>query len=125
MLHPNLVGFKDTPAGTCAQRKITRVPRTGNCQASVQERPRRGRHRPALGNGDPIPNATALGSAWMTRIVSSIVNTVFYIHPRSGAHWREKPETNLDLRVGGAITPLSSRSRIQSSIVKVGEYVAR
>lgn len=40
-------------------------------------------------NGGPIPNATALGSLWMTRNVSSIVNTVFYIHPRSGAHWRE------------------------------------
>ena len=40
-------------------------------------------------NGGSIPNATALGSAWMTCNVSSIVNTVFYIHPRSGAHWRE------------------------------------
>src|SRR6478752_10275298 len=39
-------------------------------------------------NGGPIPNATALGSAWMTRNVSSVVNTVFYIN-RSGAHWRE------------------------------------
>ena len=39
-------------------------------------------------NGGPIPNATALGSAWMTRNVSSIVNTVFYVN-RSGAHWRE------------------------------------
>ena len=27
-------------------------------------------------NGGPIPNATALGSAWMTRNVSSVVNTV-------------------------------------------------
>jgi cytochrome c peroxidase len=40
-------------------------------------------------NGGPIPNATALGSAWMTRNVSSIVNTVFYVHPESHAHWRE------------------------------------
>src|SRR5215831_1741299 len=40
-------------------------------------------------NGGPIPNATALGSLWMTRNVSSVVNTVFYVHPRSGAHWRE------------------------------------
>ena len=39
-------------------------------------------------NGGPIPNATALGSAWMTRNVSSIVNTVFYVN-KSGAHWRE------------------------------------
>ena len=40
-------------------------------------------------NGGPIPNATALGSNWMTRNVSSIVNTVFYVNPRTGAHWRE------------------------------------
>jgi cytochrome c peroxidase len=40
-------------------------------------------------NGGPIPNATALGSLWMTRNVSSVVNTVFYVHPKSGAHWRE------------------------------------
>jgi cytochrome c peroxidase len=40
-------------------------------------------------NGGAIPNATALGSLWMTRNVSSIVNTVFYVHPGSGAHWRE------------------------------------
>ena len=39
-------------------------------------------------NGGPIPNATALGSAWMTRNVSSVVNTVFYVN-KSGAHWRE------------------------------------
>jgi len=39
--------------------------------------------------GGPIPNATALGSQWMTRNVSSVVNTVFYIRPGSGAHWRE------------------------------------
>ncbi|MFO0760037.1 MAG: cytochrome c peroxidase [Byssovorax sp.] len=40
-------------------------------------------------NGGPIPNATALGSAWMTRNVSSVVNTVFYVQKGSGAHWRE------------------------------------
>jgi len=40
-------------------------------------------------NGGPIPNATALGSLWMTRNVSSIVNTVFYVHADRGAHWRE------------------------------------
>jgi cytochrome c peroxidase len=40
-------------------------------------------------NGGPIPNATALGSLWMTRNVSSVVNTVFYIHPGTQAHWRE------------------------------------
>ncbi|HEY0251846.1 MAG TPA: cytochrome c peroxidase [Kofleriaceae bacterium] len=39
-------------------------------------------------NGGPIPNATALGSSWMTRNVSSIVNTVFYVNA-NGAHWRE------------------------------------
>src|SRR5262249_42194134 len=42
-------------------------------------------------NGGPIPNATALGSLWMTRNVSSIVNTVFYTQGsgRGAAHWRE------------------------------------
>jgi cytochrome c peroxidase len=40
-------------------------------------------------NHGPIPNATALGSLWMTRNVSSIVNTVFYVHPNTQAHWRE------------------------------------
>jgi hypothetical protein len=40
-------------------------------------------------NGGAIPNATALGSAWMPRKVSSIVNTVFYVHPVSRAHPRE------------------------------------
>src|SRR5437588_3168477 len=40
-------------------------------------------------NVGTIPNATALGSQWMPRNVSSVVNTVFYVHPKSGAHWRE------------------------------------
>lgn len=40
-------------------------------------------------SGGPIPNATALGSQWMTRNVSSVVNTVFYVNAKSGAHWRE------------------------------------
>src|SRR5215468_4539873 len=39
-------------------------------------------------NGGPVPNATALGSQWMTHNASSVVNTVFYTH-RTGAHWRE------------------------------------
>lgn len=56
-------------------------------------------HMPASGwlfdvrsnNGGPIPNATALGSAWMTRNVSSLVNTAFYVQGsgRSAPHWRE------------------------------------
>jgi len=40
-------------------------------------------------NGGAIPNATALGSKWMTRNASSIVNSVFYVNPRTQAHWRE------------------------------------
>src|SRR5262245_57371382 len=39
-------------------------------------------------NGTAIPNATALGSQWMSRNASSVVNTVFYLN-KSGAHWRE------------------------------------
>ena len=38
--------------------------------------------------GGPIPNATSLGSKWMSRKASSVVNTVFYVN-KSGAHWRE------------------------------------
>ena len=40
-------------------------------------------------NGGAIPNATALGSAWMTRDVSSAVNTVFYVKAPVGG-WRTK-----------------------------------
>lgn len=42
-------------------------------------------------NGGPVPNATALGSAWMTRNVSSLVNTVFYVQGSGpdAPHWRE------------------------------------
>jgi cytochrome c peroxidase len=56
-------------------------------------------HQPSSGwlfdkrsnNGGPIPNATALGSAWMSRNVSSLVNTVFYVQGsgRNAPHWRE------------------------------------
>ena len=40
-------------------------------------------------NGGPVPHATSLGSKWMTRNASSIVNTVFYVNQRTQAHWRE------------------------------------
>src|SRR5205807_7132869 len=40
-------------------------------------------------NGGAIPNATALGSNWMNRNVSSVVNTVFYVDPGSGAQDRK------------------------------------
>ncbi|HKQ71310.1 MAG TPA: cytochrome c peroxidase [Polyangiaceae bacterium] len=41
-------------------------------------------------NGGPIPNATALGTGWFIRNVSTLVNTVFYVNGkgRSGKHWR-------------------------------------
>ena len=37
-------------------------------------------------NGGPIPNATALGTGWFIRNVSTLVNTVFYVngHGRNG-----------------------------------------
>lgn len=38
--------------------------------------------------GGALPNATAVGSQWMSRNASSVVNTVFYVN-KSGAHWRE------------------------------------
>jgi cytochrome c peroxidase len=41
-------------------------------------------------NGGPIPNATALGTGWFIRNVSTLVNTVFYVQGSGEAapHWR-------------------------------------
>src|SRR5262249_44077617 len=39
-------------------------------------------------DGRVISNSTSLGSQWMPRNASSVVNTVFYVN-KSGAHWRE------------------------------------
>src|SRR5215831_16233873 len=85
---PRLSGPIQT--GTPAQGQLGAIGETGKIAC-------RNCHMPESGwlfdirsnNGGPIPNATALGSLWMTRNVSSVVNTVFYVNPESGAYWRE------------------------------------
>jgi cytochrome c peroxidase len=77
-------------------------------------------------NGGPIPNATALGSAWMTRNVSSVVNTVFYVHARSGAHWRENDGFSdsewFDAQSEPEGPPVQNGSRLQLAHVIFDHY---
>ena len=77
-------------------------------------------------NGGPIPNATALGSLWMTRNVSSIVNTVFYVHPGSGAHWRENDGFSdsewFDAQSEPEGPPVQNGSRLQLAHVIFDHY---
>jgi len=77
-------------------------------------------------NGGRIPNATALGSLWMTRNVSSIVNTVFYVHPRSGAHWRENDGFSdsewFDAQSEPEGPPVQNGSRLQLAHVIFDHY---
>src|SRR3954465_8082079 len=78
-------------------------------------------------NGGPIPNPTPLGSAWMTRNVSSVVNTVFYIH-RSGAHWRENDGFSdsewFDAQSEPEGPPVQNGSRLQLAHVIFEHYHA-
>jgi cytochrome c peroxidase len=96
--------YRDTPAAALLGQKLFFDPRlSGPIQAGTPQEGQLG----AVGEAGKIacrnchmpeskwlfdtrsnPNATALGSQWMTRNASSVVNTVFYVH-RSGAHWRE------------------------------------
>jgi cytochrome c peroxidase len=77
-------------------------------------------------NGGPIPNATALGSLWMTRNVSSVVNTVFYVHPKSGAHWRENDGYSdsewFDAQSEPEGPPVQNGSRLQLAHVIFDHY---
>ena len=77
-------------------------------------------------NGGPIPNATALGSAWMTRNVSSVVNTVFYVHAQSGAHWRENDGFSdsewFDAQSEPEGPPVQNGSRLQLAHVIFDHY---
>jgi cytochrome c peroxidase len=77
-------------------------------------------------NGGPIPNATALGSNWMTRNVSSIVNTVFYVHQKSGAHWRENDGYSdsewFDAQSEPEGPPVQNGSRLQLAHVLFEHY---
>jgi len=102
--------YRDSPAATLLGQKLFFEPRlSGPIQTGTPQQGQLGMigeagkiacrncHMPESkwlydirsNNGGAIPNATALGSQWMTRNVSSVVNTVFYVHAGSGAHWRE------------------------------------
>ncbi len=102
--------YRDSPAATLLGQKLFFEPRlSGAIQTGTPQQGQLGMigeagkiacrncHMPESkwlydirsNNGGAIPNATALGSQWMTRNVSSVVNTVFYVHAGSGAHWRE------------------------------------
>jgi cytochrome c peroxidase len=77
-------------------------------------------------NGSAIPNATALGSNWMTRNVSSVVNTVFYVRPGSGAHWRENDGFSdsewFDAQSEPEGPPVQNGSRLQLAHVILEHY---
>jgi cytochrome c peroxidase len=95
-------------------------------------------HMPASGwlydirsnNGGPIPNATALGSLWMTRNVSSVVNTVFYTQGsgREAAHWRENDGFSdsewFDAQSEPEGPPVQNGSRLQLAHVIFEHYRA-
>jgi len=77
-------------------------------------------------NGGAIPNATALGSQWMPRNASSVVNTVFYVNPRSGAHWRENDGFSdsewFDAQSEPEGTPVQNGSRLRLAHVIYDHY---
>jgi cytochrome c peroxidase len=77
-------------------------------------------------NGGAIPNATALGSSWMTRNVSSVVNTVFYVNAASGAHWRENDGFSdsewFDAQSEPEGPPVQNGSRLQLAHVIFDHY---
>jgi cytochrome c peroxidase len=79
-------------------------------------------------NHGPIPNATALGSQWMTRNASSLVNTVFYVHARTGAHWRENDGFSdsewFDAQSEPEGPPVQNGSRLQLAHVLFEHYRA-
>lgn len=81
-------------------------------------------------NGGAIPNATALGSAWMTRNVSSIVNTVFYTQGsgRTARHWRENDGFSdsewFDAQSEPEGAPVQNGSRLQLAHLIFNHYRA-
>jgi cytochrome c peroxidase len=79
-------------------------------------------------NGGPIPNATALGSLWMTRNASSLVNTVFYVNQRTQAHWRENDGYSdsewFDAQSEPEGPPVQNGSRLQLAHVIFEHYHA-
>jgi cytochrome c peroxidase len=78
-------------------------------------------------NGGAIPNATALGSQWMPRNASSVVNTIFYVN-RSGAHWRENDGYSdsewFDAQSEPEGPPVQNGSRLQLAHVIFEHYRA-
>src|ERR1700722_5385713 len=82
-------------------------------------------------NGGPIPNATALGSLWMSRNVSSLVNTVYYTQGGTGvhnAHWRENDGFSdsewFDAQSEPEGPPVQNGSRLQLAHVILEHYHA-
>ncbi|HEY4051351.1 MAG TPA: cytochrome c peroxidase [Acidobacteriaceae bacterium] len=75
-----------------------------------------------------IPNATGLGSSWMTHNVSSLVNTVFYVQRTSGAHWRENDGYSdsewFDAQSEPEGPPVQNGSRLQLAHVIFERYRA-
>src|ERR1051325_2585373 len=76
----------------------------------------------------PIPTGTAQGSLWMTRNVSSVVNTVFYINAHGGAHWRENDGFSdsewFDAQSEPEGPPVQNGSRLQLAHVLFDHYRA-
>jgi cytochrome c peroxidase len=76
----------------------------------------------------PVPNATGLGSSWMTHNVSSLVNTVFYVQSGSGAHWRENDGYSdsewFDAQSEPEGPPVQNGSRLQLAHVIFEHYRA-
>src|SRR5262245_21956149 len=79
-------------------------------------------------NGGAIPNATSLGSKWMPRNASSIVNSVFYVNARTAAHWRENDGYSdsewFDAQSEPEGPPVQNGSRLQLAHVIFEHYRA-
>src|SRR4029079_8299913 len=73
-------------------------------------------------------NATSLGSKWMTRNASSLVNRVFYVNARTQAHWRENDgyadSEWFDAQSEPEGPPVQNGSRLQLAHVIVAHYRA-
>ena len=141
--------YRDSPAAALLGQKLFFEPRlSGPIQTGTPQQGQLGAigekykiacrncHMPESGwlldirsnNGGPIPNATALGSLWMTRNVSSVVNTVFYVHPGSQAHWRENDGYSdsewFDAQSEPEGPPVQNGSRLQLAHVIFEHYHA-
>ena len=133
--------YRDSPAAALLGQKLFFDPRlSGPIQAGTPQEGQLG----AVGDAGKIacrnchmpeskwlfdtrskPNATALGSQWMTRNASSVVNTVFYVHG-SGAHWRENDGYSdsewFDAQSEPEGPPVQNGSRLQLAHVIFDHY---